>query len=110
VNTPTKAELEKANKMLSREARLEDVVVVARLLADLRVALADVQLHEDIKPREALNTDEAAAVLGISSRAVQLAVKRERLPLSKYWDGKGYLFEREDVEEYKATRGNRPVA
>lgn len=38
MSKPTKRDLQQADQMLSREARLEDVTVVAQLLADLRAA------------------------------------------------------------------------
>lgn len=57
----------------------------------------------EISDDDVLTTREAAALLGISPRAVRLAVDRKRLT-SAGVDRDGYLFQRSDVIRYLATR------
>jgi len=59
--------------------------------------------------REALSTADVAALLGITPRAVRLAVRRERLKARGH-DADGYLFDQGDVDRYAKTRRRTVVA
>lgn len=56
-----------------------------------------------------LTTAEVAAMLGITPRGVRLAVRRGGLEIAGQ-DDDGYLFERQEVLTYMATRARRGVA
>jgi len=58
---------------------------------------------------DVITTAQAAARLGITVRAVRLAVTRERLRAVGV-DKDGYLFDAAAVDRYAATRRGRTVA
>jgi hypothetical protein len=62
-----------------------------------------------ISGEDIITTADAADLLGITPRAVRLAVTRDRLP-SAGRDADGYLFRRADVLHYLTARSTRSVA
>lgn len=53
-----------------------------------------------------MTTEEVAAALGITKRAVQKLIERDRLPAKKA--GRDYLIARSDFEAYKPRKAGRP--
>lgn len=105
---------------LARHTDLKKVRVAARgtdpelyaVLHDLYVAglewrtsatgSGEVAHPEEAAPSKWVSTTQAAELVGISSRAVRLAVAEQRLPAQQV--AGRWRIAREDVEQYKAAR------
>jgi excisionase family DNA binding protein len=90
------------------DAALEALVMAAAAWRQQRAAASDLGSEQgkrpDVPAGSALTATEAAALLGVSSRAIRLAIAESRLDART--SGGVWLIDRDDLERYRAARVN----
>jgi len=56
----------------------------------------------EVEPPSSISTTQAAGLLGVTDRAIRMAITTGRLPAER--DGNRWRIDREDFEHYRATR------